>query len=256
VVKSVLSSPRKRRRLGWSVGIAAVIAIGIPLGIKFANTGESLETPVETGASEPATTAPAERLRVTPAVRRRVGDTVQRFVHTAVIRRDLDDAWALASPLMRQGVTHSQWLRGNLPVQPFPARALANAEWRLRYVDVRTVGIDVIVHPKQGSPQPVMVYAAELTAPGSGSARRFLVDSWAPQATLGGGAAPPPAPAKGNGQAEAVESPFTKGRLGAEWFLVPGAFVLLIAGTLIVLAIRGVLHRRRAERLWRERSGR
>ena len=182
---------------------------------------------------------------------------MQRFVHTAVIRKDLDAAWSLASPAMRQGVTHAQWVSGDLPVQPFPARALARAEWRLRYVEERTLGIDVLVHPKPESPQPLMVYAAELTAPGSGSARRFLVDSWVPQTTLGGGVAPPPPPAKGNGQPEAaVESPFTKGRLGAEWFLVPGAFLLLLAGTLVALGVRGVLQRRRAERQWREQSRR
>jgi hypothetical protein len=256
VIRDVLSSPRRRRRVGWTVGVVVVLAVLVPLGIRFANTGQTLETPIETGAGGQTTPSVAQ-LKVTPVVRRRVGDTVHRFVHTAVVREHLDAAWSLASPAMRAGVTHAAWLRGDLPVQPFPARALRRADWRLRYVSGRTLGIDVMVLPKVDSPQPVTVYSVELTAPGAGAPRHFLVDYWVPQATLGGGAPPPPPAKGGQGRPEAApESPFTKGKLGAEWFLVPGVFVFVLAGVLIALAVRGVLQRRRAERLWREHSGR
>lgn len=250
-----LSSPRRRRRLAWTAGFVLAVAAAVPLAVKYSNTGERLPSaPLETGAV--TTVAAPERLRVTPAVRRQVGETVQNFVRTAVIRKNLDAAWQLASPLMRSGLTRAEWRRGDIPVQPYPARAFKSADWQLRYVSERTLGIDVLVQPKHGSGAPVAVYAAELTAPGESRPRRFLVDSWVPQATLGA-ASPPPAKQERGGKTETVaESPYSKGRLGAEWLLVPAAIGLLLVGALVALAVRGVLRRRRAERAWREHSRR
>jgi hypothetical protein len=252
-MRSILSSPRRRRRLGWTLGVVLAAAAAVAVGVRWSNTAEVVDTPVETGPAETAAAA-APAIRITPAVRREVGETVQTFVHTAVIRRDLDRAWPLASPAMRQGLTRRQWERGDIPVQPFPAAALAGADWRLRYRFERTLGIDVMVQPKAGSGAPVAVYAVEVSAPGSGAPRRFLVDSWVPQATLGAasGAAPPArTPAA---EAQGGVDVYDEGRLGAEWFLVPGGILLVLVGTLGAFGIRSVLRSRRIEREYR--SGR
>jgi hypothetical protein len=257
-VRALLASPRRRRHLAWTLGCVLTVAAVIVLGVKYSTTGTSFESPVQPGSPAPTTAVATAKLRVTPTVRREVGETVQRFAHTAMIRRNLASAWPLASPAMRASVTRREWLRGDLPVQPFPARALEGAAWRLRYRFARTLGIEVLVQPKDGSGAPVMVYAAELTAPGSGPPRRFLVDFWTAQETLGAASGPSEASGdggRGGGEA-APELASERGRLGPEWFLVPAVLVLLPLVLLGGFAMRGFVQRRRAERQWRELSGR
>src|SRR5580765_7353651 len=108
----LLSSPRRRRRLGWTLAIVLPLAAIVVVSVLYRTSG-SEDTPVVTDAAE--TTATVATIRVTPAVRRQVDETVQTFVHTAVIRRNLAAAWPLASPLMRQSVTRKEWVSGNLP---------------------------------------------------------------------------------------------------------------------------------------------
>jgi hypothetical protein len=255
-VVAFLASPRRRRRLAWWLG--GVLALGAlaVIAVKFPNTGTSIDSPVERNTAAPTTAVATPELRVTPAVRREVGETVQQFVRTAVIRKNLASAWPLASPAMRAGVTRREWLRGDLPVQPYPAKALADADWRLQYRYARTLGIDVMLQPKRGSGERVMVYAAELTAPGTGTPRRFLVDSWVPQTTLGAASGPSETGARGGGGEAAPELAFDEGRLGPEWFLVPAGIVLLLIAMLAGLVVRGVVQRHRAERHYREARGR
>ncbi|MGH3104566.1 MAG: hypothetical protein ACRDN6_10790 [Gaiellaceae bacterium] len=250
-MRELLSSPRQRRRLAWTIGLGGFLVGAVVFGIAIPNTGESLDTPVGQEAA-PVATTDVPQLAVTPAVRRQVGETVQRFVRTAVVRKDLPSAWPLASPIMREGVTRSEWDRGDIPVQPFPARALAGADWLLRYVSDRTLGIDVMVQPKPRSGAPVMVYSAELTAAGSGARRRFLVDYWIPQATLGVAAAPEKKPPGREEPDVAAQLSYDKGKLGPEWFLVPASIAVLLLLTLAGFGVRGVLQRRRAERHYRE----
>jgi hypothetical protein len=251
----LLSSPRRRRRLGWTLAFVLPLAAIVVVSVVYGTSGTE-DTPVAADTTAPAAAA-IETIKVTPAVRRRVDETVQTFVHTAVVRRNLAAAWPLASPAMRQGVTRREWVRGELPVQPFPAAALQSADWSLRYRNERTLGIDVMIQPKEGSGAPVAVYAAELTAPGSGTPRRFLVDSWFPQTTLGAASGSEDEGSKTETQAEAeAELAYDSGTLGTEWLLVPAAIVLLLVGTLVGFGVRSIMRARRAERRYREEFGR
>ena len=252
-MRDFLSSPRRRRRLGWTLGSLLVVGGLAAVALAFWNTGETLDSPLEADTA-PVETTPVAALRVTPAVRTDVSETVQEFARTAVLRRDLADAWRLASPRMREGLTLAEWQTGDIPVQPYPAKAFQSADWRLRYAYEHTVGIDVMVQPKPRSGAPVMVYSAELTEAGKGVDRRFLVDYWITQTTLGAAAAPE-RPA-GRGGAPQPQLIFDEGRLGPEWFLVPAAIGLLLVLTLAGVLARGIVQRRRAERRYREQFGR
>jgi hypothetical protein len=253
-VRRFLASPRRRRRLAWSAGIALPVLAAAALIVFQPNTGESLDTPVETGAVETQTVATGPPLEATPAVRRAVATVVDRFTQTAVVRRRLDDAWALASPTMKAGLSRAQWRSGDIPVQPYPAKALRSVDWRIVELYPAGLLLDVTVQPKRGSGALVTVYSVELSAAGRGTNRRFLVDSWVPLATLGGDQGPAAAAGGGGGrQPEPVA--FDDAKLGAEWFLVPAAIGGLLILTVAGLIVRGVLTRRRAERLYREQFG-
>jgi hypothetical protein len=221
-----------------AAGVAAIVVLE-----RIAGSNELVVTPAPPQAEVPEE-PPQKPIVVTPLVRRQVDATVNEFVQTAVVRRNLKSAWRLASPVMREGVTRSQWNRGDLPVVPYPAKALRAASWRLTFVDGQRIGIDVTVFPKVRSGALRLVYSARLSPAGKGRQRRWLVDSWYPNVTLG--AEPPPSAKKG-GKAEAEEPTlaYGKARLGTAWLLVPLAIFSLIVLVPLVLAARGVFARRR-----------
>lgn len=250
---TLLASPRRRRRLAWGLGALAA-ATTVALLAVLLPRGESLPEgklrPVGTGTE----TAAAKPLQVTPAIRREIDAVVERFVHSAVLREDLDEAWELASPRMRAAVSRERWNAGDLPVFPFPQEAFRVEDWRLRYSLDRTVVIDVMVLPKPGLAQRTLVYGVELTAYGAGKSRRWLVDTWFPQTTLTPGATPttPKPPVT---QTVLPESPYTRGKLDARWLLVPLGVLTLIALFPLSLLVRGSVRRRQAERRYRKEFG-
>jgi hypothetical protein len=56
------------------------------------------------------------------ATRRSIDHTLDVFVRDAVERRAPLQAKAVASPMMRRGLTHADWVNGTLPVAPFQAK--------------------------------------------------------------------------------------------------------------------------------------
>lgn len=246
---TVLASPRRRRRLAWGLGALAAAAT-VALVALLLPRGEGLPGGQLRPAGTGTATAAAKPLRVTPAIRREIDAVVERFVHSAVLREDLDEAWGLASPTLRAAVSRERWNAGELPVFPFPPEAFRVEDWRLRYALERTVVIDVMVLPKPGLAQRTIVYGVELTAYGAGESRRWLVDTWFPQTTLTPGATPTmPKPVVT--QTVVPESPYTKGKLDARWLLVPLGVLALIALFPLALLVRGSVRRRRAERRYR-----
>ena len=127
-------------------------------------------------------------------------------------------------------------------------------DWRLVYSQSDRVGIDVSLVPKARSGAAYAVYAAELVPVGAAPSRRWLIDSWAPLASLGAAAAPEP-DSRPDAQAVA-ESPYEQGKLSAAWFLLPASLVLVLLLTLAGFGVRSVLRSRRAERHYRDFAGR
>ena len=257
-MRSLLRSPRRRRRLGWILGLGGPVAALVVASVLIGNTGNPKASgpsgPV--GDAEVALAEAAPPVEVTPAVRRVIDALVQRFVETAVLREDPAAAWELAAPSMREGVQRLEWNAGDLPVQPYDADVLASTEWRLSYVDGRTIGIDVVLHPKRGSGARPQVYAADLLALGRDEPTRLLVSSWAPLATLAAGEAPKQPGPSAAGESASDRGRFADAKLDSAWLLVPAALLsLLLLGPLVLIA-RGVLRARRAQRLYREHAGR
>jgi hypothetical protein len=254
-VSSRLASPRFRRRLS-KIGIA-LAAVAAAVGIVVWDPG-GIDPPKEAARDRSApvlerpTAEPAAPVPMTREARREIDATVHRFVESAVARRNLDSAWELASPEMRASVERSDWDRGELPVLPYPAAAIRAVDWQLGYVDREAVIVDVMIQPKQGSGERVQVYSAQLSYDDA-EGGRWLVDSWIPAATLGGEeprqAVPQPQPGVVNPLA------FDDARLSPWWFLVPAFFLALLVLTPLVLVLRGVRSRRRADRSYREWSG-
>lgn len=246
-MRAFLSSPRRQRRLLWSLAavvpvVAVVVAVlALPTRHDF---GPILHE------SGPSVVPRAEKpVVLTPRLRAELDRTVDEFVRTAVVRRDLARGWELASPAMRASVSRKDWDAGNLPVFPYPANALRDASWRRIYTTGKTVGIDVMLQPKEGSNGRVLVYSAELTLADG----RWLVDQWFPRATLGAPATPAKAGAKPKPGA-ARPLLYDHGKLDARWLALPLGILSLLVLVPLVLLVRGRIRHRRATNAYRAHS--
>ena len=171
-------SPRKRRRLLRLAIVAAALAVvGILLAF-FRNTGTSTETPL---SNTPATVVrPPKEVPATGAERRAAERSLDVFVHSAILRSHLAASWPLASPKMLVDTTRAQWLRGELPVPPYPRADFKTASWRLVGSYPRLLDYDVLVLPKRAKGEQ-RVYSCELREYG----RRWLVDYCYPRTSFG-----------------------------------------------------------------------
>ncbi|HYX88908.1 MAG TPA: hypothetical protein VE753_06025 [Gaiellaceae bacterium] len=141
VVQNALSSRRLNRWLPWIAG--AVLAAGVIafLIAYFGNTANSKETfsPGKPQTFQPQRTVPLPRgARLAAA----------KFISTAVARRDLDQAWPLATANVRGGLTYKEWLSGDIRVPALGAPIQTAAITKIVASHPREAEINVVVIPK------------------------------------------------------------------------------------------------------------
>jgi hypothetical protein len=156
------------------------------------------------------------------------------FVNTAVRRKHVDRSFDLATPALRSGYTRTSWAKNDIPVQPYP---LDFAKYRLKGSFTDSVWLQVAVFPDHSHNQvPSAVFDLVLKPTGTGTARHWLVDSWAPAGYEGIPSAPLGQQTSARAAGQVIEY---KGALSGAWLFVPlsafGLGVLLLA----VLGVRG-----------------
>lgn len=103
-----------------------------------------------------------------------------KYIVTAMTRQNLPLAWRLTHPKLKAGYTYKEWLSGNIPVQYFPAKAIAGASFRVRWSHPNDVMLDVYVFSKPSSGVKSQSFYLELNPVGTGKDKRWLVSYVAP----------------------------------------------------------------------------
>jgi hypothetical protein len=232
-----LASPRFRRRLRWialALGLAAAVAA---LAIAFPNTGKRHEVfdsaPIQV-SKEPTHVAAGPRRRAEALI------ATMAFVRTAVLRRNVDASWDLATADLRAGYTRKQWDTGDIPVVPFPAAGIG--AWQVDWSYENDMGFDILLLPRKGSNLGAKSFMVELKR--SSPHGKWRVASWVPHGVsveqdIGNAS-------KGQRQPAVASS------LGGKWLLLPViALALVFLVPLAVFAGRGLVRRHRAERAYR-----
>jgi len=238
----LLSSPRRRRRLGY-LAVLLAIAAAVAAAVVFMpdDNGENLP---QARPGKPTIVGPGPKLvKMQKADVQAARNAAARFVATAVLRRHIDDSWELTAPVMKAGYTRKTWKTGQIPVVPFPADELDQVRWRFDYSIQDHVALQVSMLPREDSAAKALTFEMELVRSGPTANRHWLVDYWAP---LGPGT---DTPAKRIQQQLDTSGSNT---ISGVWLAVP---VVLLFGTLlalpVVLAVRGRIRHRRAERAYR-----
>jgi hypothetical protein len=167
-----LKSPRNQRYLLWASGVVLVAGIAAVLIVFFRDTGSSEQAPFTNKPVQKVTTP--KKVPLEPAVRVVAG----KFILTAVQRKDLAKAWALAGPQIRQGLTLKQWMTGNIPVIPF-LKPIKLTSLKVDLSSKNYALIELLLVPKQGKGE---IYDMELIKVGKGDTAHWVVNSWVPRA--------------------------------------------------------------------------
>ena len=123
--------------------------------------------------------APApESVKASPKLRKMLIGETDAFVRTAVRRDDLAASWPLIHPNLKQGLSKKEWLTGDIPVVPFPAKAII--AWDLDWSYQDDVAADVVLQPIPKSGLYRKTFTIEFKRVGAGSENRWLVYSWVP----------------------------------------------------------------------------
>lgn len=215
------------------------------LGIVFRNTARPEETTLRNDPIQVYKEPIPVKLSKTD--RALALSTALKFVNTAVARRHVEDSYALAAPGLREGLTRSQWSRGEIPVIPYPA---TEARVRVDYSFRNELGLTLLLVPTSASKLNPMPFNMDMTARGTGLERRWLVSSWTPS---GGPAAATVDGGGGGGvlggtnlapqNTEGLDSP-----IGAGWIIAPIALLGAVLLVPIVVGVRSWRENRRAMR--------
>ncbi len=222
-----------------AVAVAVVLAgavVALASQARSSGVGHYQTRPAKvTGQEVTLTTTP-----LTAAERRSINRTLDAFVPAALRRDHAARAYALATSSFRGGTTRAAWVRGDLPVMPYPAAGTRFHGWRVDFTSTDSVGIDLEVQPTD----PAKVGLVAFTVVLQRQHGQWLIDAFAPVANF------QPTGTPANIQAEPDYSPAARGsgnpveHLNQNWIFLP---LLVVSAPLLLLLGAGPLL------LWRGR---
>jgi hypothetical protein len=235
-VRRRLQSHRFRRRLFGGSVFVAVTGVVVVGSILIGNTGRDLGQHDQPTGGKPWVYREPKKLRLTNALRQRLLAESLQFVQTAVTRADVDRAYDLASPGLREGMTRREWNTGNIPVVPYHAAGIIG--WNVGYSYTDEVALNLALVGEKGADTVGKSFTIDLKRYGD----RWLVDSWTPNGISGS--------TNVISLHKLANEPPPKAPLAATWLLVPLSVLGLVLAVPVALGIRAWLIARRALRAY------
>jgi hypothetical protein len=161
---------RFARMAPWISALVLVAGIVTFLLVFFRNTAKP-EPATPLTPAKPASVAAEKNVPVEKQARIVAG----RFILTAVQRKHLAEAWKLAAPPIRAGVTYKQWLSGNIAVVPWFG-TLGAVPLKVDYSYPREAQFTVILAPKAGAAGKPDTFIMGLKKYG----KQWKVTAWVP----------------------------------------------------------------------------
>jgi hypothetical protein len=172
-----MNSRKFQRWFPWIAGLVLVAGVVAALVLIVPNnSGTSAEDAAPAANSPPAQTVDKVKLhKKVPSEARRVAG---KFILTAVARKNLDQAWVLSGPDVRQGMTYKEWLSGNIAVAPFFG-GIKRAPMSVDYATKNEALLEVLLIPvKKGKEFKPGVFYLKLNKVGHGKKTHWVVNEF------------------------------------------------------------------------------
>jgi hypothetical protein len=105
-------------------------------------------------------------------------DAARTFIHTAVVRKNLDRGWRISTANVHAGLTHMQWMTGTIPVFPFPSNAYGETRYKVEWSRSKNVMLLALITPDKPG-----VKSGEFFIGMVPHGDRWLVDYFGPRGT-------------------------------------------------------------------------
>ena len=169
---STLQSPTVQRRIFWFALLVLVCGVVAVIAVRLGNEGDV--KPVDRqGVGVNDVSQVPNTTKLDPAARR----AAATFILTAVARKNLAKAYALAGPQIRQGQSLAEWKTGNIAVVPYPVGKLDVASMKIDYSYKNEAAIEVALVPKDGANVKAQIFYMDLIR----KKGKWLVNAWVPR---------------------------------------------------------------------------
>jgi hypothetical protein len=176
---SIAQRPLWRRQQFWRITlpITAVVAAALAGFLVYdAFVGQGGVTESKTGWGVTYKDPPKPK---TVPLDPQVKTVARQFIQTAVARKNLDAAYAISGPGIREGMTLKQWRNGEIAVVPY----LVNDSTTARMAIDQSYKTSALIEVFMSTPhQRGRIFFAHMIKTKSG---KWLVDSWVPRGSPG-----------------------------------------------------------------------
>ncbi len=168
---------RRRRRRNLVVLSSAALALAAVVAIIV------VVVPSKDAAPEHVSNEPAQlpERQVKAKLPAEAAAVARRFVQTAVARKNLAEAYDLVGPSIRGTMTREEWMKGDIPVVPYPIGSLEVAPFKVDYSYTNEALIEVALLPKASAGVKPQLFSLVLKKIGPGSKAHWVVDLWTPR---------------------------------------------------------------------------
>lgn len=169
-------SRRAKQVAPWAAGLVLLAGIVVAIVAFVPNKNAAPQT-LDKSANPPAQ-APKPK---TVPLGKDTTAVARQFLKTAVARQDLDAAWRISGPNIRGGLTHKEWMTGNIPVIPYPLKSLAVARFKVDWSHANEAALEVALLPKDNAKVKAQIFFIRLDRVGQEGNKHWIVESWVPR---------------------------------------------------------------------------
>lgn len=164
-----------RPAVRWPFALVAVAVLFAGIRTAYVQTRSTdVHGPVVKGGGPLGMAALGEPIKLP----QKAVDAGKVFIHTAVLRKNLDRGWNVSTANVHGGLTHAQWMTGSIPISPFPADAYGGTDYKVEWS--RAKNVMLLVRINADKPDVRSGYFFIQMVP---RGNRWLVDYFGPRGT-------------------------------------------------------------------------
>ena len=101
-----------RPAVRWPLALAAVLVLFAGIRMAYVQNHHAAHVTIVPGGGKLGLATFGHPIKLP----QKAVDAARTFIHTAVIRKNLDEGWRISTAKVHGGLTHAQWMTGTIPV--------------------------------------------------------------------------------------------------------------------------------------------